>query len=419
MQRTQDGRFVLAEGHPFEPVVRVVACDHCGFCFNDKRSTREDYDRHYREISKYADPKLSRGSGSSPEDTRRLAETTSVIREFAGATGGSILDIGCGAGGLLDSLATLGFTALVGMDPAAEVTRRGHRDIVGTLDDHPLGGDRLFDGIVLSHVRDVRAALAGVRRLLAADGWLYVEVPDVARYGECLIVPHQDFNLEHINHFSAGSLQNLLAAHGWRVAREAAKTLDLGHGLGYPADFALAHPAPAAIEPDLTARHTLAAYLTASALRMEAIERVLASEVQAGPIVVWGARQFMMRLLGETSLGQGRHHRLRRFKPRPSRPHARRPTDPRAVRTARPRHCSYPDRDRFARESRVDRSRDSRSRPCQPGCSHYGCGSAVNRAADAIEMLFPSKVGRHLFMPNRRGSHGCGEAETMTPQKRS
>jgi hypothetical protein len=292
--------------------VRVVACDRCGFCFNDTRSTREDYDRYYREISKYADPQLSSGSGSSPEDNRRLAETTDVIREFAGTTGGSILDIGCGAGGLLDSLAALGFTTLVGMDPApacaAEVTRRGHRGIVGTLDDHPLGGDRAFDGIVLSHVlehvRDVPAALESLRRLLAAGGWLYVEVPDAARYGECLIAPYQDFNLEHINHFSGGSLRNLLAARGWRVAHEASKTLDLGHGRGYPAVYAFARPAsPADLEPDLTARHALAAYVTASARRMQAIEPILASELQAGPIVVWGAGQFTMRLLGETSLG--------------------------------------------------------------------------------------------------------------------
>jgi hypothetical protein len=30
-----EGRFVLPEGHPLEPVVRVVACGVCGFCFND------------------------------------------------------------------------------------------------------------------------------------------------------------------------------------------------------------------------------------------------------------------------------------------------------------------------------------------------------------------------------------------------
>ncbi len=308
-----EGRFVLPTDHPLEPIVRVVSCEQCGFCFNDTSASREDYDRYYRDISKYADPRLSSGAGASPEDTRRLGDTAEVIRDFAVSTSTSILDIGCGAGGLLDSLVTLGFTTLVGMDPATacatEVTRRGHRGVVGTLDDHPLGGDWSFGGIVLSHVlehvRDVQAALASVRRLLALDGWLYVEVPDAARYGECLIAPYQDFNLEHINHFSAGSLRNLLTAHGWHVAHEAAKTLDLGHGRGYPAVYAVARPGlPAAVEPDPTARDALVAYAAKSARHMRAIERMLEAELFAGPIVIWGVGQFTMRLLGETSLGR-------------------------------------------------------------------------------------------------------------------
>jgi ubiquinone/menaquinone biosynthesis C-methylase UbiE len=313
VQLIHEGLFVLPAGHPLEPVVRVVACEQCGFCFNDTPCSREDYDRYYRDISKYADPRLSSGAGASPQDTRRLAETAGVIRDFAGTAAASILDIGCGAGGLLDSLAMLGFKPLVGMDPAPacveQVTRRGHRGVVGTLDDHPLGGDRSFGGIVLSHVlehvRDVEAALASVRRLLAPDGWLYVEVPDATRYGECLIAPFQDFNLEHINHFSAGSLRNLLKAHSWCVAREAAKTLDLGHGRGYPAVYAFARPAlPTAVETDPTARNALAAYTTESIRSMQAIERMLESEVRGRPILVWGVGQFTMRLLGETSLGR-------------------------------------------------------------------------------------------------------------------
>jgi SAM-dependent methyltransferase len=313
VQTIHEGRFVLPAGHPLEPVVRVVACELCGFCFNDTPCSQEAYDRYYREISKYADPRLSSGAGASPEDTRRLAQTAGVIRDFAGSAPASVLDIGCGAGGLLDSLAAVGFTSLAGMDPAppcaAEVARRGHRGIVGTLDDHPLGGEQSFGGIVLSHVlehvRDVQAALASVRRLVAPDGWLYVEVPDAARYGECLIAPFQDFNLEHINHFSAGSLRNTLATQGWHVAQEGAKTMALGNGRGYPAVFAFARPAPpVAAATDAIARDALATYTKRSAACMRRLEPLLEALVAAGPIAVWGVGQFTMRLLGETALGR-------------------------------------------------------------------------------------------------------------------
>ena len=76
------GRFVLPEGHPLEPVVQVVACTECGQCFNDTANTRADYDRYYREVSKYADPRLSSGAGASPEDALRLAATASAIRDL-------------------------------------------------------------------------------------------------------------------------------------------------------------------------------------------------------------------------------------------------------------------------------------------------------------------------------------------------
>ena len=309
VQTIHEGRFVLPEGHPLESMVRVVACEYCGACFNDTASTWQDYDRYYCNISKYADLRLSSGSGSSLEDSRRLAETAGTIRDLAGATTGRILDIGCGAGGLLDGLAANGFKTLFGMDPApacaAEVTRRGHRGVVGTINHHPFGRNQAFDGVVLSHVlehiRDVEVALANVRDLLKPDGWLYVEVPDAARYCECLIAPFQDFNLEHINHFSAGSLRNLIMANGWHVAYQAGKTIDLGYGREYPATYAFARPAlPVNFsEPDPTLRAMLESYAARSAQSMLAIKRLIDAEVRTGKFVVWGAGQFTMRFLGE------------------------------------------------------------------------------------------------------------------------
>jgi hypothetical protein len=137
---------------------------------------------------------------------------------------------------------------------------------------------------------------------VAPDGWLYVEVPDAARYGECLIAPFQDFNLEHINHFSAGSLRNTLATQGWHVAEEGAKTLALGDGRGYPAVFAFARPAPpVAAATDAIARDALATYTKRSAACMRRIEPLLEALVAAGPIAVWGVGQFTMRLLGDSN----------------------------------------------------------------------------------------------------------------------
>jgi SAM-dependent methyltransferase len=312
VQTVHEGRYVLPEGHPLDAAVRVVACEHCGFCFNDTPATRADFDRYYRDVSKYADPRLSSGAGYSPEDTARLKATAEAINAFAQAHDTRILDIGCGAGGLLDSLAALGFHDLTGMDPAAacakEVRRRGHCGIVGTFDEHPLSAAS-FDGIILSHVlehvRDLSTALANVGRLLRPAGWLYVEVPDAARYGECLIAPFQDFNLEHINHFSVTTLSNLLASRGWMVASFGGKTLPLAHGCNYPAMYAFArqHQADPA-GPDRSLRDALAEYVDKSSKHLAQIDGVLRKHIGSQPVLVWGVGQLTMRLLGETSLGR-------------------------------------------------------------------------------------------------------------------
>ncbi len=311
-QVVHEGRYVLPASHPLDAAVRVVECETCGFCFNDTPSTRADFDRYYREVSKYADPRLSSGAGCSPEDASRLTETAQAISSFAGACDARILDIGCGAGGLLDSLAGLGFHDLTGMDPAVacaeEVGRRGHRGIVGTLDDHRLA-DASFDGIILSHVlehvRDLAAAFANVARLLRPAGWLYVEVPDAARYGECLIAPFQDFNLEHINHFSAGTLRNALHSHGWSVVSAGYKTLPLPHGRSYPAAYAFARVGKAGpAERDRSLRDALSDYVAKSNDMLARIDRMLREQVGAEPVLVWGVGQLTMRLLGETCLGR-------------------------------------------------------------------------------------------------------------------
>lgn len=308
-----EGRFVLPDRHPLEPVVRVVSCTECGQCFNDTANTRIDYDRYYREVSKYADPRLSSGAGTAVEDRQRLDEMARSIADYAGRLDGSMLDIGCGAGGLLDSLRAVGFSSLAGMDPsmacATEVSRRGHRGLVGTLDNHTLDPREKFSGVIMSHVmehvRDVPAALAAVSKLIAPDGWLYVEVPDATRYAECLIAPFQDFNLEHINHFSVGSLGNVLQAHGWRIDRAGGKTLALPQGRGYPAVYVYARWAdPSTPSREDMVRESLTDYVARSTRMMEAIGRLLEKHVIGRQVAVWGVGQLTMRLLGETSLGR-------------------------------------------------------------------------------------------------------------------
>ncbi len=94
-----------------------------------------------------------------------------------------ILDVGCGAGGMLSELAQFG--EVWGIDPSTDLVeacrRRGFSNVrVGRADALPVESGTvdlltLFDTI--EHVRDDVAALREARRGLAPDGRLFISTP--------------------------------------------------------------------------------------------------------------------------------------------------------------------------------------------------------------------------------------------------
>lgn len=90
-----------------------------------------------------------------------------------------VLDVGSGAGALLEDLALAGFTHLVGVDAyiPASIDGAGYRVVKGTLADV----DEQFDLVMfhhsLEHMRDQRSALAAAARVLAPKGWCVIRVP--------------------------------------------------------------------------------------------------------------------------------------------------------------------------------------------------------------------------------------------------
>ena len=92
-----------------------------------------------------------------------------------------ILDIGCGSGGLLCDLASVGFRKLDGIDPfvrcatnldgRVRIRKQSHFDL----------SDEQYDFIMLNHslehMRDQIAAICKAKELLSTDGIMRIEVP--------------------------------------------------------------------------------------------------------------------------------------------------------------------------------------------------------------------------------------------------
>jgi SAM-dependent methyltransferase len=309
--------FVLPDGHPLARGYTVVTCGVCGAAYATPLPDQAAYDRYYRDASKYADLATGTGSGTQAWDDQRLEETARAIALITPDKNTHIVDIGCGAGGLLRWLATLGYTNLTGIDPAtacADATGAipGVRGVVGSLFAPPKNlepAGLIILSHVLEHVRDVGGAIDGLRGMLAADGRVYAEVPNASQYTEFLVSPFLDFNTEHINHFSVGTLKRAFASHGWNAVSFGIKTIASSPTTRYPAAWVVAAMAKAGervdeVPADRSLRMALARYVTASqTLLARVITRCEELRIASKEIIVWGTGQTTAILLAETPLG--------------------------------------------------------------------------------------------------------------------
>ena len=286
--------FIVPAGYPLPAEYDVVVCRRCGFVYADPAATQIDYDRFYCEWSKYDDASTATGSGVSPFDAARLTTTASDIAQSLPSRAASILDAGCATGGLLTALREQGFTTVAGLDPsqrcATACRDRGFEAYVGSIGAAPAHMPK-FDCVVFSHVLehvyDIPAFFAAARHHLVPGGSLYIETPDAARYDDYLYAPFQEFNTEHINHFSPRTLDNTARRFGFGPLVVEQKTIRTAEDTLYPAVFGLFRDnggkADKPVVCDQELPNKIASYIRHSTEHMETIDRHLGRCVWRGP----------------------------------------------------------------------------------------------------------------------------------------
>ncbi len=145
------------------------------------------------------------------------AEMT-LMRSHGLARDASILDVGCGAGHLLDRLADVGYTNLLGIDPfipgdtqstgGVSILRRGIDEMDGRF-------DLVMFNHSLEHVESPRAVLADACRLLAPGGVCVVRIPTVSS------AAWEEYGTDWVQ-FDAPRHVSLPSREGMRIAGEAA-----------------------------------------------------------------------------------------------------------------------------------------------------------------------------------------------------
>ena len=304
-------RFVLPTGTPLPSSYDVVCCPACGFVYADTEATQRTYEYFYTALSKYEDAETGTGGGLAPWDAERLAETAKTVVSLLPSKKRRVLDLGCSNGGLLEALSACGVRELAGVDPSPACVKntkaKGFQAWRGHLFDVPPDAGK-YNCVVLSHVLehvvDLRDGVAVLEPLLDREAVLYVEVPDASRYADFLYAPFQEFNTEHINHFSHASLSNLMGRNCMAPVLEDRKVLKCSGDCLYPAIYGAYRLAEAAEwRVDTTTRGNIERYIRESRAMMCRINARLQDVLQSSrSVVIWGTGQLAMKLLDETVL---------------------------------------------------------------------------------------------------------------------
>jgi SAM-dependent methyltransferase len=230
----EEGRRLAATDHITGEMFEVVVCSRCGLGRTDPAPA--DLRRYY--------PTGYYGSGGirfnplveAAIRTSRTSRVAEVTR--AHPAPGAILDVGCGRGLMLSELAHRGWRA-VGVEMSDAASRHA-REVLG-LDVRvgDLVGCKFptasFDVVtlfhVLEHLPDPDSALAEVRRLITADGWLLVEVPNFGSL-QSRLAGGRGFHVDaprHLFHFTRAALLQSLERAGFEPIRVATHSFEFGY----------------------------------------------------------------------------------------------------------------------------------------------------------------------------------------------
>jgi 2-polyprenyl-3-methyl-5-hydroxy-6-metoxy-1,4-benzoquinol methylase len=317
-----DIQFELFDNHPMAGGYNLVQCDRCLFIYADTSVTQQQLDIYYKELSKYEDKNIGTGGGYSKNDKDRLLKTAEFISSQLPDKNARIVDLGCANGGLLKELKTLGFHNLVGIDPSStcvkitkdEVGCEAHQLSLFTMDERLGKFDLVILSHVLEHLLDLSATVEKLNDLLKEGGLLYVECPNASHYNEVIHAPLQEFNTEHINHFTEISFENLFGLHGYKKIFTGNKVMKIASDQDYHGVYGVFKRTGKlnyTLKRDNEIIDSIYDYINKSETMFENILNEFSGIDTSEPIALYGIGQFAFKLLSR--LGVMNYNNLKLF----------------------------------------------------------------------------------------------------------
>lgn len=263
---------------------RNVVCGRCGFAFVSPVPRQEDLDAYYRDA-------FSKFQGQPPGYA--IEGRMQVLKRF-GSPQARFLEVGCNAGGPFARACDDYFASTLAVELNDECERSA--DSMGDLADGCC--DLVAHYYVLEHLADPTQLLRSCRRVLARNGIMVVEVPDLRRY------PHQASELiwwEHVSHFCRETLDALARREGFEPLP--CDDLPASHHNGLLAAFRHTDDADGRAAPPDCRAEALACLADGRGLaarladRIEHLRERIGKATAAGAAVtIWGANDLTRRL---------------------------------------------------------------------------------------------------------------------------
>jgi SAM-dependent methyltransferase len=208
----------------------LACCKNCGFVYANTAADAEDYERYYNEHNKYS----STITIDSEADSIYSAISPFLLKYIEKED--AVLDMGCGTGGLLLNMRKDGYSNLTGCDPSLasinKLKEKGLKCIKGSIYDIPAKNMQKFNAILLSgvleHLYDVKSALRNISLYLKPESKIICNVPDVLNYHSFPAPLPYYINIEHINHFSSGTLLRLFEETDFSILESVCTNIKFG-----------------------------------------------------------------------------------------------------------------------------------------------------------------------------------------------
>lgn len=212
---------------------QIIRCRDCGFGWTEPLLSDGELGSYYSrgylgEVDRRVDDFLA-GNLQRSRSWRGEVEKVRLVERYVPA--GRILDVGCGDGKFLWALAPDRWGRF-GIERSIETVALVRNRIAGLqLTPGDIHSEELspgtFDALtfwhVLEHIPDPEAALARAAALLRPGGWLFMSLPCIDSL-QALLFRGSWYGFDdvprHLHHFSARSLEILLARTGFTVHRQ-------------------------------------------------------------------------------------------------------------------------------------------------------------------------------------------------------